>query len=60
MAGIGYVLRKGEGMTIGLKYYDGFTNVIKGVACSNNRVWFFKVNIPIGRNKKEDLKKANG
>ena len=42
------------GMTIGIKYYYGFTNVYKGVSGSNNSSLFLKVNVPIGANKKTE------
>mgnify|MGYP006899573769 FL=1 len=29
MSGIGYIIRKGTGMTIGIKYYYGFIDVVK-------------------------------
>lgn len=59
MAGIGYVLRKGKGMTIGVKYYYGFTNVIHGLPGTNNRALFVKANIPIGRQKHQTAKIDN-
>lgn len=56
MAGMGYVLRKGKGMTIGVKYYYGFTNIIHGLPGTNNRALFVKANIPIGRQKRQTVK----
>ncbi len=56
MAGMGFILRKGTGMTLGIKYYYGFTNVIKGLSWSNNRTLFIKMNIPIGRQKNKSKK----
>jgi opacity protein-like surface antigen len=50
--GTGYKLMPDTGMTIGIKYYYGFTNVYKGVSGSNNSSLFLKVNVPIGANKK--------
>lgn len=46
--GLGYRLRKGTGMTIGVKYYQGFVNVMKGQANSKNHSLYLKANIPIG------------
>lgn len=51
--GTGFKLMKENGMTLGIKYYYGFTNVYKGVEGSNNSSLFFKFNIPIGAAKKE-------
>lgn len=50
---IGYILRDGKGMTIGLKYYYGFFDVYKNVAGTKNSSFFAHVNIPIGAAKKE-------
>ncbi len=57
MCGIGYKLRKGTGMTIGIKYYYGFVDVVKNISGTKNSSLFVKVNIPIGRGKvnKEDV-----
>lgn len=46
--GLGYRLRKGTGMTLGLKYYQGFVNVMKGQGNSKNHSLYLKANIPIG------------
>jgi len=51
MAGLGYTLRKGTGMTLGLKYYYGFVDVYKEKAGSKNSSLFLKMNIPIGAGK---------
>jgi opacity protein-like surface antigen len=52
--GTGYKLMPDSGMTIGIKYYYGFTNVYKGVSGTNNSSLFLKLNLPIGAgNKKE-------
>ena len=51
MAGLGYTLRKGTGMTLGLKYYYGFVDVYKEKAGSKNSSFFVKMNIPIGTGK---------
>ena len=51
--GTGYKLMKDNGMTLGIKYYQGFANVYKGVSGTNNSSLFLKVNIPIGASNKE-------
>lgn len=52
--GIGYVLRGGEGMTIGLKYYQGFLDVYKDAPGTKNSSVFAHVNIPIGAGSKKE------
>lgn len=53
--GTGFKLKpKNTAMTIGVKYYYGFTNVYKGVSGTNNSSWFLKFNIPIGAGKKKE------
>lgn len=53
--GVGYRLRPGPaGMTLGIKYYQGFTNVIKGLSGSRNNSINLKFNIPIGAGKKSN------
>jgi hypothetical protein len=52
--GTGYKLLPETGMTIGLKYYYGLTNVYKGIDGTNNNSIFLKVNLPIGANKKKE------
>jgi hypothetical protein len=54
--GIGYRLRPRKGMSVGLRYYYGLTNVYKGRSGTTNTSIFAKVTIPIGANKKEDDK----
>lgn len=49
--GTGYKLLPETGMTVGIKYYYGLTNVYKGIDGSNNSSFFLKVNMPIGANK---------
>lgn len=48
VGGFGYRLQKGEGMTIGLKYHLGFTEVYKDRTGTKNRGLYLKFNIPIG------------
>lgn len=55
MAGLGYTLLKGIGMTIGVKYYYGFIDVYKGRSGTKNSSLFLKLNIPIGAEKKETI-----
>jgi hypothetical protein len=52
--GIGYVLRGGEGMTIGAKYYQGFFDVYKDLTGTKNSSVFLHVNIPIGAGDKKE------
>jgi len=52
--GTGYKLMPDSGMTIGIKYYYGFTNVYKGVSGTNNSSLFLKINLPIGAGKKKE------
>ena len=54
MAGAGYQLLKGKGLTIGLKYYYGFIDVYKNKAGTKNSSIFLKINIPIGAKKKDE------
>lgn len=54
--GTGYKLMPDTGMTLGLKYYYGLTNVYKGVDGTNNSSIFLKLNVPIGANKKKDVR----
>lgn len=54
--GTGYKLMPKRGMTIGVKYYYGLTNVYKGVTGTNNSSFFLKANIPIGAAKAEKKK----
>ncbi|PZX55578.1 porin family protein [Algoriphagus chordae] len=50
-AGMGYQLLKGKGMTLGIKYYQGFVNVYKERSGTKNSSLFLMVNIPIGAAK---------
>lgn len=53
--GAGYRLRPGPaGMTLGIKYYQGFTNAVRGLSGSRNNAIFLKFNIPIGAAKKSE------
>lgn len=55
-AGIGYRLQPQKGMSVGLRYYHGLTNVYKGRSGTTNSSIFAKVTIPIGANKNEENK----
>lgn len=55
MVGFGYTLLKGNGMTMGVKYYYGFIDVYKGRSGTKNSSLFLKLNIPIGAEKKETI-----
>ncbi len=53
VVGAGYKLRPGPaGMTLGIKYYQGFSNAVKGLSGSRNNALFLKFNVPIGAGKK--------
>ncbi len=52
-AGVGYKLRKDKGVTIGIRYYQGLTDVFKYRSGTQHNSLHFKVNIPIGADKKE-------
>jgi len=46
--GLGYRLHKGEGMTIGLRYYFGLVDVYKDRPGTMNQYLFLNFNIPVG------------
>lgn len=55
IGGIGYKLRKGEGMNIGIKYFYGLTNIFKDdYFQSKNSSFYVYVGVPIGRGKVEE------
>lgn len=54
--GFGYSFFKGEGMTIGFKYYHGFVDVYKDKSGTKNSSFYLKANIRIGASKKEETK----
>lgn len=56
--GTGYRLRPVDGMTVGIKYYHGLTNVYKGESGTTNNSIFLKLNIPIGANKAKKTEEA--
>ncbi len=51
MCGLGYVLEKGKGVTIGVKYYHGFVDVMKSISGTKNSSILVKIIIPMGREK---------
>ncbi len=52
VGGFGYKLAKGTGINIGAKYYYGLVDISKsGTLKNRNRVFYLKVDIPIGREK---------
>ena len=54
IAGVGYKLKKGEGMNIGIKYMYGLTNILRDdTRTSKNSSFYFYVGIPIGKGKAE-------
>jgi len=50
-ASTGYQLKQGEGMSIGLKYYMGLTDIYKPESNLKNSSFFINVTIPIGKEK---------
>lgn len=52
--GIGYKLLKGEGWTIGVKYYHGFVDVYKDKSGTKASSINIKVNVPIGAKAKKE------
>lgn len=46
--GTGYRLMKGKGWTVGVRYYQGLTNVFKHKSGTTHSSLHFKVNVPIG------------
>jgi len=56
IGGMGYKLRKGTGMNIGVKYFYGLTNSFKNnYYNSKNSSLYAYLSIPIGKGKKEDI-----
>jgi hypothetical protein len=54
--GAGYRLQKGNGMNIGIRYYYGFTDIVKEASAQKqyNRSLYFVVGIPIGVGKESN------
>lgn len=55
-AGIGYRLLGGNGMNIGVQYYQGLVNVNtnKSISDQKNSAFYFNVGIPIGKGKAKE------
>ncbi len=51
--GFGYKLQKGEGITLGVRYFQGLTNVFKYRSGTKHNSFHIKINIPIGAGKAE-------
>ena len=58
MASLGYSFFGGAGLSIGVKYYEGFVNVYKGTPGTWNRSFFITAAMPIGASEKAKLKAA--
>jgi len=56
VGGIGYKLLKGQGWTIGAKYYYGFVDAYKNIPGTKSSSINLKVNIPIGAGAKKEVK----
>lgn len=54
--GLGYKLKPVGGLTLGLRYYYGLTNVYKDRSGTKNSSIFLKANFPVGAGKKEKNK----
>ena len=54
--GTGYKLLKGEGWTVGVRYYQGLSNVFKGRSGSTHHSIHLKVNVPIGAGAAKEKK----
>lgn len=61
VAGIGYKLKKGEGMTLGVRYYYGLMDIVKDNSgpAQRNTSLYICLSIPIGKGKAE-AKRAEG
>jgi hypothetical protein len=57
LVGCGYHFKKTKGVTVGVKYYYGFTDVYKEISGVRNNSLFIKVTVPVGAGKAE--KKSN-
>ncbi len=54
VVGMGYRLKPGKGISLGVKYYQGFTNALKGISGSRNNSIYLKCTIPIGAGKTKE------
>ena len=59
-AGIGYHLLKGTGMNFGVRYYQGFMDILKDNTGNpvKNQSWYIFASIPIGAGEKSKAKAA--
>lgn len=55
--GTGYKLMKGEGWTVGIRYYQGLSNVFKDQSGTTHNSIHIKVNVPIGAGSPKEKKK---
>ena len=54
LAGIGYKFRKGEGITLSVRYYHGLVDVNKSLdGTQQNTALYITASIPIGKGKAE-------
>jgi hypothetical protein len=58
MVAAGYQFRKTPGISLGVKYYEGFVNVYKGERGRRSRSVFIYFTIPIGRGKAAETREA--
>ena len=62
-AGLGYKIKPVGGLTLGLRYYYGLTNVYKDRKGTKNSSIFLKANMPVGagkaKKKREEKEKEN-
>lgn len=57
LAELGYSFFKGAGLSVGVKYYEGFVHVYKG-SKTRNRSFFLYATLPIGASEKAKQKAA--
>ncbi len=58
VCGTGYKFRKGAGLTFGIQYFYGLTNVYKNRSNTKNSGFFIRATIPIGRKKAQQKREA--
>lgn len=56
MAELGYSFFQGAGLSLGVKYYEGFVNVYKDIPGTRNRSFFLYATLPIGASDKAKQK----
>ncbi len=58
VGGLGYKLKKGDGITLGVRYYYGFMDIVKDNSgpAQHNTSLYFCVSIPIGKEKAKQSK----